>query len=75
VQRLREAVGELSGSSAADVVDGVARRLREFQRGAQSDDTAAIALRRAPAGAAGSQRGEAHEVTRSRAAGAVGATA
>jgi len=62
--RLREAVAELADRPAAEVVDGLARRLAEFQTGAHSDDTAAIALRRADAGTAGADRAQAHEVTR-----------
>jgi PAS domain S-box-containing protein len=73
--RLREAVAELRGRSAADVVEGLARRLADFQAGAHTDDTAAIALRRTPAGAAGADHGEAHEVTRAGTAPAIAATA
>jgi sigma-B regulation protein RsbU (phosphoserine phosphatase) len=73
--RLREALAELRGRSAADVVEGLARRLADFQAGAHTDDTAAIALRRAPAGAAGADHGEAHEVTRAGTAPAIAARA
>ena len=73
--RLREAVAELADRPAAEVVDGLARRLAEFQTGAHSDDTAAIALRRTVAGAAGADRAQAHEVTRAGTASAMSATA
>jgi PAS domain S-box-containing protein len=73
--RLREALAELGGRSAAEVVEGLARRLADFQAGAHTDDTAAIALRRAPAGARRADYGEAHEVTRAGTAPAVTAAA
>jgi PAS domain S-box-containing protein len=73
--RLCEAVAELADRPAAEMMDGLARRLAEFQTGAHSDDTAAIALRRAVAGAAGADRAQAHEVTRAGSAPAMSATA
>jgi PAS domain S-box-containing protein len=74
--RLRTALSELADRPAAEVVESLAGRLQEFQTGAHSDDTAAIALRRAPVGAdRGEAHGEAHEVTREATTPAMGATA
>ncbi len=46
LQRLRKVLAELSGARAPELLSGLAARLAEFQIGAQTDDTAAIALRR-----------------------------
>jgi PAS domain S-box-containing protein len=46
VERLRALLAELSGAAVGELLDMLAARLAEFQTGAQTDDTAAIALRR-----------------------------
>jgi PAS domain S-box-containing protein len=48
-ERLRALLGELGDVPAPELLSGLAGRLEEFQAGAQTDDTAAIALRRLPA--------------------------
>ncbi len=48
-ERLRALLGELGDVPASELLRGLAGRLEEFQAGAQTDDTAAIALRRRPA--------------------------
>jgi PAS domain S-box-containing protein len=47
-ERLRALLGELGDVPAPELLSGLAGRLEEFQAGAQTDDTAAIALRRRP---------------------------
>jgi PAS domain S-box-containing protein len=47
-QRLREVLAELGDERAPELLAGLATQLESFQRGAQADDTAAIALRRHP---------------------------
>jgi PAS domain S-box-containing protein len=74
-RRLHDALEELAGRPAAELVEGLARRLEEFQTGAHTDDTAAIALRRVPAGASGEELGESREVRREGVPGAPAVTA
>ena len=50
IERLRDTLSDLGGGSAADLIAGLASRLGDFQTGALSDDTAALALRRRRAG-------------------------
>ncbi len=64
LDRLRERLAELSGASAAELISGLAQRLGDFQTGALSDDTAAIALRRRPAGEAPGGAQETNEIPR-----------
>jgi PAS domain S-box-containing protein len=52
VARVSATLSELAGASAEQLVGGLAERLHSFQRGTATDDTAAIALRRTPAGGA-----------------------
>ena len=49
-ERLRETLSGLRGGDATELIAGLASGLGEFQIGALSDDTAAIALRRRVAG-------------------------
>ena len=48
--RLKETLSDLRGSSARELIAGVANALGDFHTGSLSDDTAAIAIRRRPAG-------------------------
>lgn len=48
--RLQETLSDLRGSSARELIAGVASALGDFHTGSLSDDTAAIAIRRRPAG-------------------------
>jgi PAS domain S-box-containing protein len=51
LQRLCETLQTLGDRPAAELMDGLSRKLEAFQSGTHSDDTAAIALRRLPHGA------------------------
>jgi phosphoserine phosphatase RsbU/P len=44
--RLRDTLGGLPGSTAAEIADALTRTLEEFQPGANADDAAALVLRR-----------------------------
>jgi PAS domain S-box-containing protein len=60
-QRLCNALEELKDRSAAGVMQGLSRKLEEFQTGAHSDDTAAIVIRRLPDGPTGERLSDTHE--------------
>jgi PAS domain S-box-containing protein len=57
LRRLRETLGAQGARPAVEVVDGLTRRLDEFQVGAHADDTAALVLRRVAHGAPSVARG------------------
>jgi PAS domain S-box-containing protein len=62
LERLADTLRENDGSTTAEMMEAVARRLQEFQTGAQTDDTAAIALRRLGDGEGAQKRDETREV-------------
>jgi phosphoserine phosphatase RsbU/P len=48
LSRLRETLEQLRSKQAEEILQGVTRKLDEFQSGSHADDIAAIALRRIP---------------------------
>ena len=60
LRRLCDTLEPLGARPAAEVVAALARELDEFQSGAHTDDTAAIALRRLPDGITRAGGGRAH---------------
>lgn len=64
LRRLCDTLERLGDAPVAELVDGLAGKLEEFQTGTQTDDTAAIALRRLPDGASSERPRETHAVLR-----------